>query len=113
MADPKKKKKKRSPEKMHRDLQDSVQALPYAVAQLEKEGKKGKALLLKYVQGPIMRLTKRIMDRQRYKGDEGSKLKQSEQMKRHLEQRQKAIDFMQVQLKQAQQRQAKRQGRKR
>jgi hypothetical protein len=111
MAKPKK--KKPTPEQMHRSLQDNVQALPYAVAQLEKEGKKGKAFVLKYIQGPWMRLMKRVLDRQRYKGDEGAKLKQSEQMKRHLEQRQKAIDFMQNQLRQTQQRQAKRQGKKR
>jgi hypothetical protein len=110
MAD---KKKKKSPEQMHRDLQDNVQALPLAIAQLERDGKRGKVFLLKYIQGPIWRFMKRMMDRQRYKGDEGAKLKQSEQMKRHLEQRQKAIEFMQGQLKQAQQRQAKRQGKRR
>ena len=111
MAKPKK--KKVSPEQMHRNLQDQVQALPYALDHLEKEGKKGKAFLLRYVQGPWMRLMKRVLDRQRYKGDEGAKLKQSEQMKRHLEQRQKAMEFMQVQMRQAQQKQAKRQGKKR
>lgn len=111
MAKPKK--KKTSPEQMHRNLQDSVQALPYAVAQLEKEGKRGQAFMLRYIRGPITRFMKRMMDRQRYKGEEGVRLKQAEQMKRHLEQRQKAIDFMQTQLKQAQQRQAKRQGKRR
>jgi hypothetical protein len=110
MAD---KKKKKSPEQMHRDLQDSVQALPMAIAQMEKEGRRGQVFMLRYVRGPVMRLMKRVMDRQRYKGDEGAKLKQSEQMKRHLDQRQKAIDFMQGQLKQAQQRQAKRQTKRR
>jgi hypothetical protein len=110
MAD---KKKKKSPEQMHRELQDSVQALPMALAHLEKEGKKGQAFFLRYFRGPVMRLMKRMMDRSRYKGDQGAKLKQSEQMKRHLDQRQKAIDFMQGQLRQAQQRQAKRQGKRR
>jgi hypothetical protein len=109
MAD---KKKKKSPEQMHRELQDSVQALPLAIAQLEKEGKRGQVFFLKYFRGPMMRFMKRMMDRQRYRGDEGAKLKQSEQMKRHLEHRQKAIDYMQGQLKQAQQRQAKRQGKR-
>ena len=37
MAKPKK--KKATPEQMHRNLQDSVQALPLAIAQMEKEGK--------------------------------------------------------------------------
>jgi len=109
----KSKKKKPTPEQMHRNLQDNVQALPFAIAQLEKEGKRGKVFMLKYVTGPWMRLMKRIMDRQRYKGDQGAKLKQTEQMKRHLEQRQKAVEFMQAQLRQQQARAAKRQGKKR
>jgi hypothetical protein len=103
------KKQKRSPEEMHRNLQDQVQGLPFAIAQAEKEGKKGRIFMLKYVSGPIVRFMNRMMNRQRYKGPEGSKLKQSEQMKRHLEQRQKAMDYYQNELKRNQQRQAKRQ----
>lgn len=107
------KKKKLSPEETHRQLQDTVQALPYAIAQLEKDGKRGQAFLLKYVRGPIMRFMHRMSNKQRYAGPEGSKLKQSDQMKRHLEQRQKAMEFYQGEMKRAQQRQAKRQGKKR
>jgi hypothetical protein len=107
------KKKKRSPEEMHRNLQDQAQALPFAVAQAEKEGKKGRAFLLKYISGPIVRFMNRMMNKQRYKGAEGSKLKQSEQMKRHLDQRQKAMEYYQNEMKRAQQRQSKRQGKKR
>ncbi|HEX8363080.1 MAG TPA: hypothetical protein VF613_23350 [Longimicrobium sp.] len=107
------KKKKRSAEEMHRNLQDQALALPYAVAQAEKEGKKGRAFLLKYVSGPIVRFMNRMMSKQRYKGPEGSKLKQSEQMKRHLDQRAKAMEYYQTEMKRAQQRQAKRQGKKR
>ncbi len=107
------KKKKRSAEEMHRTLQDQTLALPYAVAQAEKEGKKGRAFMLKYISGPIVRFMNRMMNKQRYKGPEGSKLKQSEQMKRHLEQRAKAMEFYQGELKRTQQRQAKRQGKKR
>ena len=104
------KKKKRSPEEMHRTLQDQVQALPYAIAQAEKEGKKGRVFILKYLSGPFVRFMNRMISRQRYKGPEGGKLKQSEQMKRHLEQRQKAMEYYQNELKKNQQRQAKRQG---
>ena len=86
MAKPKK--KKATPEQMHRNLQDSVQALPLAIAQMVKVGKRGQAFLFKYIRGPMMRLMKRVMDRQRYRGEEGALLKQKEQMKRHLEQRQ-------------------------
>jgi hypothetical protein len=107
------KKQKRSPEEMHRNLQDQVQGLPYAIALAEKEGKKGRLFMLKYVSGPIVRFMNRMMNRQRYKGPEGSKLKQSEQMKRHLDQRQKAMEYYQNELKRTQQRQSKRAGKKR
>ena len=107
------KKKKRSAEEMHRNLQDQVVALPYAIAQAEKEGKKGRVFLLRYLTGPVIRFMNRMMGKQRYNGPEGSKLKQSEQMKRHLEQRQKALEFYQGEMKKTQQRQAKRQGKRR
>ena len=106
------KKKKLSPEQMHRQLQDNVQALPHVISQLEKDGKRGQAFLLRYVRGPIMRFMFRMSDKQRYKGPEGTKLKQSDQMKRHLEQRQKAMEYYQGEMKRQQQRQAKRQGKK-
>ena len=104
------KKKKQSLEERHRQLQDQVQALPFAIAQMEKEGKKGKAFLLKYVSGPVIRFMNKMMDRQRYKGPEGQKLKQSEKMKRHLEQRQKAMEYVQGEMRKAQKRQQKRGG---
>ena len=106
-------KKKRSPEEMHRNLQDQVQGIPYAIAQAQKEGKKGRAFVLKYISGPIVRFMNGMMNRQRYKGPEGGKLKQSEQMKRHLDQRQKAMEYFQGEMKKNQQRQAKRQGKRR
>ena len=109
----KKKKKKRTAAEMHRTVQDQVQALPFAVSHLEKEGKRTQAFIVKYLTGPVLRFINKLMNRSRYKGPEGQKRKQSEQMKRHLDQRQKAIDFMQGQLKQAQQRQAKRQTKRR
>lgn len=105
-------KKKRTPEEMHRTLQDQVQALPFAIAQAEKEGKKGRVFILKYLSGPFVRFMNRFMSKQRYKGPEGGKLKQSEQMKRHLEQRQKAMEYYQNEMKRAQQKQSKRQGKK-
>jgi hypothetical protein len=104
------KKKKQSLEERHRQLQNQVQALPYAIAQMEKEGKRGKAFMLKYVSGPIVRFMNRMMDRQRYAGPEGVKLKQSEKMKRHLEQRQKAMEYVQGELRKNQKRQQKRGG---
>ena len=110
MAEPKKKKKKRSAAEMHRTVQDQVQALPYAVAHLEKEGKKGQAFIVKYLTGPVLRFINKVMSRTRYKGTEGQKLKQSEQMKRHLQQRQKAMEYMQGEMKKAQKRQQKRGG---
>ncbi len=106
------KKKKLSPEETHRKLHETVEALPYMIAQLEKEGKRGQVFMLKYVRGPIMRFMHRMSSKQRYKGPEGAKLKQSDQMKRHLEQRQKAMEYYQGEMKRQQQRQSKRQGKK-
>jgi hypothetical protein len=104
----KKKKKKRSTAEMHRQVQDSVQALPYAIAQMEKEGKRGRAFVLRYISGPILKGLNRLMGKTRYKGPEGVKLKQSEQMKRHLEQRSRAMEYMQGELAKQQKRAQKR-----
>jgi hypothetical protein len=105
---PAKKKKKRSSEDMHRTVQEQVQALPYAIAHYENEGKRGKVFLLKYLSGPILKLVNRMMSRSRYKGPEGAKLKQSEQMKRHLEQRRKAMEYVQGEMAKAQKKAMKR-----
>lgn len=88
-------KKKRSADDMHRQIKDSLQALPYALAEHEKQGRRGKAVMLRYVGGPILRVMNRILNRQRYRGEEGAKLRQSEQMRRHLQQRQQAIQHLQ------------------
>jgi hypothetical protein len=106
----KKKKKKRTAAEMHRTVQDQVQALPFAVNHLEKEGKRTQAFIVKYLTGPVLRFINKLMNRTRYKGPEGQKRKQSEQMKRHLEQRQKAVDYMQTELRKQQKRQIKRGG---
>jgi hypothetical protein len=96
------KKKKQTPEERHRQLQDQVQALPYALADLEAKGERWKAFSVKYLAGPILRLMKKMMDRQRYAGKDGAKLKQSEQMKRHLEQRSKAMQYVQGEMRKQQ-----------
>ena len=106
----KKKKKKRTAAEMHRSVQDHVQALPLAVQHLEKEGKTTKAFIVKYVTGPVLRLVNKLMSKSRYKGPQGQKLKQSEQMKRHLEMRQKALEYQQGELRKLQKRQQKRGG---
>ncbi len=98
----KKKKPKETLEQKHRKLQDQVQFLPHALADLERKGEKRRYFLLKYVGAPVIRLMKRFMDRQRYKGTEGAKLKQSEQMKRHLEMRGQAMKHMQGEMQKAQ-----------
>jgi hypothetical protein len=105
-----KKKKKRTAAEMHRTVQDQVQALPYAVSHLQKEGKRTQAFIVKYLTGPVLRFINKIMNRTRYKGAEGQKLKQSEQMKRHLQQRQQAVEYMQGELRKQQKRAAKRGG---
>jgi hypothetical protein len=104
----KNKKPRISPEERHRQLQDQVQALPYVIADFEAKGQKRKAFMVKYVAGPVIRLMKRLMDRQRYKGTEGQKLKQAEQMKRHLEMRRKQVEFMQGEMARQQKKAQKR-----
>jgi hypothetical protein len=103
-----KKKKKVSAEERHRKLQDQVEYLPYAIGQMESEGKRVRAFFLRYLTGPLLRFMLRTMSRQRYKGPEGTKRKQSEQMKRHLEQRRKAMQYYQGEMEKVQKKQQKR-----
>lgn len=90
-----KKKKKRSSADLHRQLQDSVQALPYVIADHEKQGRPVKAFMVRYLGGPLLRLMNNVMTRQRYRGEEGSKRKQTEQARRLLENKQKARQHLQ------------------
>ena len=96
MAKPKKPKK--SAGKMHRQVQDSVMALPYVIEQQKKEGKKFKAFMLRYISAPLLRLMNRILNARRYRGEEGQKLKQTEQMRRHLDHKAAAMKHVQAQL---------------
>ncbi len=89
------KKKKRSPEEMHRQIQSSLEALPYAIADHEKKGQRGKAFILRRLSGPMLRLMNRAFGARRYRGTEGEKLRQTEQMRRHLEKKQAAIRHVQ------------------
>jgi hypothetical protein len=105
-----KKKKKLSAQDMHRNVQDNLQALPYAVAEYERQGKPWRARIVKWLGGPILRIINRVLSSQRYKGAEGQKLKQSEQMKRHLDQRKKAMQYVQGEMQKMQKQSAKRTG---
>lgn len=89
------KKKKPSAQEMHRRIQDSLQILPHAIEKEEKEGKRGKAVLMRYVGGPLLRLMNRILNRQRYRGTEGTKRRQTEQARRLLEQKRQVIQHVQ------------------
>ena len=100
----KKKKKKRSAEEMHRQVQDSLQAIPYAIDEQKRTGHPVKAFLLRYLTTPVLKVMKRTLDAKRYRGPEGEKLKQTERMRRHLEQKQQAIKHMQNHLQQQQRR---------
>jgi hypothetical protein len=86
-----KKKKKASLEERHKQIQTSVQFLPQYIEQQQKEGKRVRAFMLKYVTGPMLRLMNRAMSAKRYRGEDGKKLQQTEKMRRHLEQRQMAM----------------------
>lgn len=101
----KKKKSRMSAEKMHRQLQDQVQALPYFIDQQKKEGKWFRAFILRYVSGPIWRTVNRLLAARRYRGEAGQKLKQTEQMRRHLDHRKAALKHMQDQMQAVQKKQ--------
>jgi hypothetical protein len=89
------KKKKRSPQQMHRQVQDSLQAMPYYIEQQRKEGKTFKALLLRFVSAPLLRLMNRALRASRYRGTEGKKTEQTEKMRRLLDQKQMALKHVQ------------------
>lgn len=101
----KKKKKGRSSEDLHRQIQDSVQALPYVIEQQKKEGKRFRAWVLRYLSGPMLRLMNRGLSARRYRGKEGQKKKQTEQMRRHLQHKQAAIKHVQGQMQEIQKKQ--------
>lgn len=97
-----KKKKKRSSEELHRQVQDSLQALPYVIEDEKKKGHRAKAMLLRYVSAPVLRLMNKALGAKRYKGKEGEKLRQTDQMRRHLEQKQAAMRHVQTTLQKQQ-----------
>lgn len=98
----KKKKKKRSSAELHRNVKDSLLALPVVIDQQKKEGKPVRAFMLRYVTGPVLRVMNKALDASRYRGKEGEKTKQTEQMRRHLEHRKAAMKHVQGQLQQQQ-----------
>ena len=98
----KKKKKKRSAADLHRNVKDSIQVLPFAIEQQKKEGKRVRAFMLRFVTAPVLKVMNRTLDATRYRGTEGEKTKQTEQMRRHLEQRKAAIKHYQGQLQEQQ-----------
>src|SRR3712207_8209144 len=102
---PKSKKKKRSAAQMHRQVQDSLQALPYVIEDQKKKGHGFKAFVLHYLSGPMLKLTNAVLNRRRYKGVEGEKQRQTDQMRRHLEQRQAAMKHLRQHMEQQQKRQ--------
>lgn len=99
-----KKKKKQSSAELHRQVKDSLQALPYVVDQQKKQGHAVKAFMLRYVSGPVLRLINKTLNAKRYRGAEGEKLRQTDQMKRHLEQRKMAMKQFQTHIQQEQKR---------
>jgi hypothetical protein len=99
-----KKKKKRDPEKLHRQVQDSLQALPFVIEDHKKKGKNVKAFMLRFVSAPMLRLMNRALSAKRYRGEEGEKRKQTDKMRRHLEQKRAAIKHVQGTMQKQQQR---------
>lgn len=101
----KKKKNNRSAGDLHRQVQDSVQALPYVIEQHRKEGKWFKAGMLRFVSGPVLRLMNRMLNAGRYRGKTGQKKKQTEQMRRHLDHKRAATQHVQEQMRAMQKKQ--------
>ena len=54
--------------------------------------------------GPMLRLVNRGLNAKRYRGTQGQKLKQTEQMRRHLDQKRAALKHVQGQLEAARKR---------
>jgi hypothetical protein len=92
------KKKKKSAGKMHRQVQDSVQALPHVIDQQKKDGKWFRAFVLRWFSGPMLRVVNRVLNASRYRGTGGQRLKQTEQMRRHLDHKQAAMKHVQGQV---------------
>jgi len=102
------KKLKKPIDQQHRELMDQVEAIPYVIEDYKAKGKWFRAAVVRYLAGPMVRFQKRLLDKQRYTGTSGQKLKQAEQMKRHLEQRRKAMEFMQGEMQRQQKKAQKR-----
>ena len=77
----KKKKKKRSSAQLHRNVKDSLLALPFAIDEQKKQGKPVRAFLLRYLTGPVLRVMNKTLDASRYRGKEGETTMQTEQMR--------------------------------
>lgn len=92
------KKLKKPLDQQHRELQDQVEAIPFVIDDHKRNGRWFKAMMVRFLAAPMIRFQKRTLDKQRYTGTQGQKVKQAEQMKRHLEQRRKAMEYMQGQM---------------
>lgn len=101
------KKKKKSPDQLHRQVQDSLLVLPKYIEQQKKEGKRIRAFFLRYFSGPMLKLMNKALSAKRYRGTEGGKKRQTEQMKRHLEHKEAAIRHVQTTIQQQQKRKKK------
>jgi hypothetical protein len=102
------KKLKKPLDQQHRELIDQVENLPYFIDDHKRNGRWFKAAVVRYLVGPMIRFQKRTLDKQRYGGAQGQKLKQAEQMKRHLEQRRKAMEYVQGEMAKQQKKASKR-----
>ena len=97
-------KKKRSSAELHRQVKDSLQALPYVIEQQKKEGHGVRAFVIRYLSGPVLKVMNKALDAKRYRGKEGEKMKQTDQMRRHLDQKGAALKHVQSQLQSQQRR---------
>lgn len=100
------KKKKRSSSDLHRQVQDSLQALPFVIDQQKKQGHPVRAFMIRFLSAPVLKVMNKALNAKRYRGKKGEKLRQTDQMRRHLEQKGAALKHVQTQM-QSQQRKRK------
>lgn len=102
----KKAKKKRTSSDLHRQVQDSLQALPYVIDQQKQQGHPVRAFMIRYLSGPVLKVMNKALNAKRYRGKEGEKMRQTDRMRRHLDQKGAALKHVQEQI-QTQQRRRK------
>ena len=87
-------------------IEDSLQALSYVIDQQKQQGHPVRAFVIRYLSGPVLKVMNKALNAKRYRGKEGEKMRQTDRMRRHLDQKGAALKHVQEQI-QTQQRRRK------